>query len=477
MKVNEKNNSVNVYATRLAKIFHKANILILLLGLGQGFHSCTEFIEVDVPQNILISETVFEDPATVESALANIYFKMREEGMVSGRNGQSDILGAYSDELDYYLFDTNVLALYQHNVLATNTILSGWWNDAYALIYAANDIIEGMENSKTLTSEEKELYKGQALFVRGYLHSLLVGLYGQIPYITTPDYLENNVVDRMPTALVYDNIIADISEAVGLLEEEDATGERVIPNRPTAQALLARIYLYTENWEMAALTAGQLIASYELEEEVADVFLKDASSTIWQFKPNGISDQNTYEANQFIIQFIPGQIYALTDKLLNAFETGDLRRSDWVGSTSSEDSLVTLYYPNKYKATFSVQESLEYSIVFRLEEQYLIRAEARARLNNLTGSRSDLNTIRNRAALPNTTAATKAELITAILQERAVELFTEHGHRWLDLKRTETAGTALSPIKANWSDTDVLLPLPSSELELNPNLKPQNPGY
>ena len=148
-----------------------------------------------------------------------------------------------------------------------------------------------------------------------------------------------------------------------------------------------------------------------------------------------------------------------------------------MGSKTSSDGLTTLFFANKYKSIFNVTESLEHSIIFRLEEQYLIRAEAKAHLGIIEESQTDLNTIRNRAGLANTTASTKETLLTAILNERFVEFFTEQGQRWFDLKRTEEAKNEIATIKSNWNDTDLLLPIPETEIEVNPNLKPQNPGY
>jgi hypothetical protein len=115
-----------------------------------------------------------------------------------------------------------------------------------------------------------------------------------------------------------------------------------------------------------------------------------------------------------------------------------------------------------------------------LAEQFLIRAEARAKQNNkLIGSNSaesDINVIRNRAGLLNTSAATQEELLSEIERERRVELFVEWGHRWLDLKRSGRASAVLSLIKPLWDDTDVLYPIPYSERLLNPKLT-QNFGY
>ncbi|MBC7851372.1 MAG: RagB/SusD family nutrient uptake outer membrane protein, partial [Chitinophagaceae bacterium] len=109
-------------------------------------------------------------------------------------------------------------------------------------------------------------------------------------------------------------------------------------------------------------------------------------------------------------------------------------------------------------------------------EQYLIRAEARAKLNDLTGAISDLNTIRNRAGLANTIAVSQQNILNAIAEERRTELFGEWGHRWFDLKRTGKINEVMNALKANWKATDALWPIPIDQLKANPALV-QNPGY
>ncbi|TMU50806.1 RagB/SusD family nutrient uptake outer membrane protein [Flagellimonas algicola] len=441
------------------------------------FLGCSDFVEVDPPKNTLISETVFKDPVTVESAFAHIYHSMREKGLVSGNAGLTTLMGIYSDELDYYGFDADFLQFYHHNIVADNTSITGWWSHAYNLIYSANNIIEGVAGSDVLRLEDRNKFHGQALFVRAYVHSLLVSLYGDIPYVTTTDYLVNNSVSRVPEAKVYENIIADLEESVDLLEGiEDISDERVLPDQWTVKALLARMYLYTEQWEAAEVISTQLLGAFALEPDLNEVFLKGSSETIWQLKP-GENLRNTQEANQLIIQFIPGQTYALTDSLMESFEIGDQRSVHWTASISDTDNTVTLQFAHKYKALFNETESLEYSILFRLGEQHLIRAEARVYLGNLAEAQQDLNVIRNRAGLANTTANTVNDLLESILHERRVELFAEQGHRWFDLKRTGSATAVLGPVKSNWKATDILFPIPEIELESNPNLLPQNQGY
>jgi hypothetical protein len=125
----------------------------------------------------------------------------------------------------------------------------------------------------------------------------------------------------------------------------------------------------------------------------------------------------------------------------------------------------TYFFPSKYKAKNTSGSVSEYLMVFRLAEQYLIRAEARVQQNNFGGAQNDLNAIRTRAGLPNTIANDQTSLLAAILKERQVELFTELGHRWLDLKRTENVNAVMSvvtPLKTNgasWQSYQQLYPV------------------
>jgi hypothetical protein len=111
------------------------------------------------------------------------------------------------------------------------------------------------------------------------------------------------------------------------------------------------------------------------------------------------------------------------------------------------------------------------TVVLRLAEMYLIRAEA-----NIGSAQADddVNTIRNRAGLANISGVT----LDDILQERFVELCFE-GHRWTDLTRTGKADEVMSVINPlTWQSTDVLMPIPQREIQQNPTLVgKQNPGY
>ncbi|RYG54138.1 MAG: RagB/SusD family nutrient uptake outer membrane protein, partial [Chitinophagaceae bacterium] len=100
--------------------------------------------------------------------------------------------------------------------------------------------------------------------------------------------------------------------------------------------------------------------------------------------------------------------------------------------------------------------------------------------NQLPLAIADLDIIRARAGLtkiastnPNTS---QSDLLDAILKERRSELFTEWGHRWMDLRRFGKLDAVMSAIKPGWKPAAQLLPIPYSEILVNQNLK-QNPGY
>jgi len=240
---------------------------------------------------------------------------------------------------------------------------------------------------------------------------------------------------------------------------------------------LSRFYLYNGDNDSASNAASAVInesGPYTLDSNLDTAFLKNSPSTLWQFSPQS-GGRNTDEGTTYIFMSGPPPFATVSDGLVAAFETGDLRKIHWLKPVN--DGTTTWYHPYKYKEQATTGTTMECSIILRLSEQYLIRAEARAKQGFLSGAKDDVNVIRNLAGLPSTTALTQQDLLTAILRERRVELFTEGGHRFFDLKRGNLLDSALGTIKPGWNSTDALLPLPESELLLNPNLLPQNPGY
>jgi hypothetical protein len=166
--------------------------------------------------------------------------------------------------------------------------------------------------------------------------------------------------------------------------------------------------------------------------------------------------------------------YLITNSLYNSFESGDLRRLDWIGIDTVSNQVYS--FPFKYKTGRVSGTPNENYVVLRLADIYLIEAEAKANLNNISGAIGDLNIVRNRAGLLNISANNQAAVLTSIVTERQHEFFCEWGNRWFDLNRLNLSNSVFSSEKHGWKTTSNLYPIPQNEINLNPALK-QNLGY
>ncbi|TXD73351.1 RagB/SusD family nutrient uptake outer membrane protein [Aequorivita antarctica] len=440
---------------------------------------CEDFLEVNDPFGQINTPEVFEDEATATAAVTSLYAKLRDEVLLTGTTqGLTALMGIYSDELDFYGLGAEPMdSFYQHYIFSDDPIVEGIWNGSYSLIYMGNAILESLDKSDKIGPDIKKQLRGETLFIRALTYSYLVNLFGDIPYATTTDFGLNSMLSRMPASEVYENIIMDLQEAKGLLGANYISSERTRANQMVVASLLARVYIFTEQWDLAALEATTIINNtsvFNLEVDVANEFLKESTSAILQFKPKS-EGENTQEASLFLFESGPPPLVALNPQLYEGMEPNDGRKEHWIGVVT--DGSETWYFPNKYKIEANTGTSIEYSVVLRLSEQFLIRAEARAKLGNLSGALDDLNVIRNRAGLMDSEATTESGILDAISTERYHELFSEFGHRWFDIKRLGLANDILAPIKPGWKPTDLLLPIPENELLMNPKLEPQNPGY
>jgi hypothetical protein len=435
--------------------------------------SCQKFIEVAPPINQLDVSSVFADDKTATAAIVGIYSDMEFSSPIS--TYLTLLPGLSADELSSTSSDKGFLDFATNTYLPNNQYTAAIWS-IYSNVYEANSCIQGIQNSSGLTPEAKKQLKGEALFSRAFCYFYLVNLFGDVPLITATDYRVNDTVSRTPSARVYQQIITDLVTAQSLLSPDYPTDQRVRPNLWTATALLSRVYLYTNNWTNAESQASSIINSglYTLSSP-GSVFLNNSNETIWQLMPV-IPSLNTQEA----ILFIPGSTtqiptYPLTNDLVNAFEPGDNRISAWTGNTVVGNQ--TFYYPYKYKITGGSPAN-EYHVLFRLAEQYLIRAEARIQQGKITGAVEDLDTIRSRAGLtPLPVSLTPGQVAVALQQERRIELFAELGHRWLDLKRTNKVDQVIGTLKpSTWQPTAALWPVPQDQRSANPSLS-QNKGY
>ncbi|MBB4119903.1 hypothetical protein GGR32_002215 [Mesonia hippocampi] len=442
--------------------------------------SCEDFVEVETPDHQLPVAVVFENQETANSAMLGIYYQLfRSVAFSNGHSSSVTALAGLSAGILVPVDATNTVftEFMQHEVLPQNPNNLKLWSSTYQTVYMVNSFLEGLEASDSLPEELANQLRGEALFVRGFTYFYLKQLYGNVPLILTSDYRLNASATSNTPEEIQTQILADLQIAENLLSDAYPQQERTVVNSYAVKALLARISLFDKNWELALEYSNQVIAKtalYSLEENVNDVFLANSKEAIWQISPlgGGNSTTNTHEWTIFSSAFPQ---LRLKPGFESNFETGDLRKEHWIEQHSENAT----YRPFKYKAGNTGNVVTEYSMVFRLAEQYLIRAEAQAQLGNMPAAIAAIDHIRERAGIPliaqSQPQISKEDFLTLLLEERERELFSEWGHRWFDLGRTNKLDNIFnsSPF---WSETDSLYPIPEEERIKNPNLT-QNPGY
>lgn len=369
----------------------------------------------------------------------------------------------------------------------------GLWGTAYYAIASVNSILESIDAVSGIDDATKNNYKAECLFIRALSYFDLVNVYALpvgsavtsdtkdlgVPIVTHTDLSAQparNTVDE-----VYDQIFADLNEAESLMDESyerTGTDTKGFASIYAIYALHSRAALYHEDWQDAADYATKVISSgkYSLwtADELSTAYTQDVGGNEVIFE---IYDSNTNSFNGYHDDISnltsPNGEYGdcgASQDLVDLYESGDARL-DLIGEFSDE-GYATLKYAGKGAGTPDVNNT----IVFRLSEMYLNRAEAV--INGATGSSavSDLATI---ASARNATA--QSATLTGVYLERQKELAWE-GHLWFDLLRTgrdmtrtdvpdTQTPTSLESTSYKWA-----LPIPQREFNVNPNLV-QNYGY
>lgn len=471
---------------KLRKLLCKLVFVLFLFEAG----ACKKFVQISPPTTEIVTSDVFSNPNAATSAQTGIYSGM--ENHSEGYNISVEA-GMLADELTNFSTVT-MYREYYANAMESKDIGQPW-TDAYNYIYQANAVISGLRISQGIATSIVQQLQGEAEFIRAFWYFYLTELYGAIPLPTTPSYSVNALLARTSQQQVYQQIINDLKNAESLLSSNyvDATDtavtkDRIRPTKWAAAALLARTYLFAGSYDSSEEQASLAINNTSLYSlcGLDSVFLADSKEAIWQIPPvEPSSNLATPDGRYFILITAPqtgsNNNATISPQLMNAFELGDNRKTYWINSYKSGSNYYN--FPYKYKAysVASTSSISEYTMVLRLGEQYLIRAEARAQQGNLSGAMSDLNVIRNRAGLANYGGSMdQATILTAILHERQVELFTEWGTRWLDLQRTNTINNVMGVVTpqkgGTWSPSSSLLPIPLNEINVDPNLT-QNPNY
>jgi starch-binding outer membrane protein, SusD/RagB family len=496
---------------------------ILILSTAFIFNACEKDWLDPAPENELVTtDTTFLDPANATKFVNACYTNLLtwEQsafswlGVASITSDNADKgsdpgdLGADKDQMDALTYTS------------TSISVGEVWKGNYQGISNCNQAIENVPKFEIEEALKNRLI-AEAKFLRAYYYFNLVRIYGDVPLVDkvidseNPDDL-TKANTRVPVEDVYAFIEQNLNDAIAVLPDTYQAEDLGRATRGAAVGLLAKVSLYTRNWQQAYDLSGQLISgqvgNYGLVPEYSEIWRESGENSIeslfeiqakigipvaavQQFcSPQGVrGGQFSFVGNDGRDTSAVGGwgFNTPSEDLFNAYESGDLRKKATimsVGDTLFDQVIIVAAanprynykaYVSKYEETYNGNDDRTNKNVriLRMGDIYLINAEAANELGNTSQAIQSLDAVRNRAGLANTTAAGQSELRLAIWKERRLELAMEFD-RFFDLVRQGRAGEVLRAHGKNFVDgTNELFPIPQSEISASGNKLTQNPGY
>lgn len=437
----------------------KAKYITILVVSLLGITSCSDLLDIE-PAMSLSEETAIKTRKDVLNAVNGCYDALQRTGyygrdMVVIGDVPTDNLDATGTIADFRSID-----LFSHK--ADNSIVLNLWASMYDAVNRINNVLFRIDLVADMTEQAKTGVKAELRFLRALHYFNLVRLFGDVPYREMPTLNAGSAVHmaRTPKAQIYQKIIDDLTFA----EQNLTTGSNVKANLFAAKALMAKVFLTTEQFNLAYDKARDVIVNGGYSLSTFESLFNDTSNEII-FQVDFNEQDKTILAQYFAPNTLGGRKeFWPTTSIVSAYAANDARKAATIGPQGQG-----------YKFR-DIATGVDNVIVLRLADMYLTRAEAGLNTTiagyTATNARADINAVRNRAGLANF-GGTDGQLLAEIALQRRLE-FAFEGHRWFDLVRTNTATVVLG-IDAN----KTLFPIPESEIINNNLIGPanQNPGY
>tara|TARA_R110000868_G_scaffold71713_3_gene209738 strand:- start:5624 stop:7156 length:1533 start_codon:yes stop_codon:yes gene_type:complete len=496
------------------------------------FIGCSDLEEE--PVGLLSPDGFFKSPADIQTAVNGAIGNMASEAYWGRKltvslllRGDMATIGdqgtsAARKEVNYFQMND------------ASGMVSEFWPRSYEVIASANEAIAGAEFVDA-APENKSPITAQAYFIRAFAYYHLVRVFGEVPYLDQPviNVDDTKTISKTSVADVYTHIIADLEEAKTWLPNVQPI--KALPSKATASAYLASVYLTLGEFKKAYDEAKYVIDNeglfnLNLEPDFQNLFDADKQDALKE--PLFVIDFNGFQISNYGMDYMApitgirqnqrldgradiGEGWSVavpSIEVYNRWDGRDYRKAVSLDTTAVFDGVTQpfSYFPTgdsrniasayiaKYTRFPGVTggangraSSINYATM-RYAEVLLIAAEA---LNEITPGTTEADSYINRIRLR---ARNKAGVLTSfpedvtsglskdafrdmVLEERRIELAFEF-KRWYDIKRrqlgTDVFGpTGLEP-QVNFDPSrDYLFPLPGDELQRNPNLAPNNPGY
>ncbi|MBC6989227.1 RagB/SusD family nutrient uptake outer membrane protein [Hymenobacter sp. BT491] len=485
-----------------------------LLSLGL-LTSCGEKFLAETPSEQVTDANFYKTQTDAVQATLAVYSELTKEGQYNAALWGMDIMadvsttggGGGSDGIEYTQLD-------DYNIPTTNFVATRLWQGSFIGIQRANIVLQKVPAITDIDPVIQKRCLGEAQFLRAKFYFDLVRAFGDVPLFTAPPTSPEAVnIPRTPVAQVYSQIEKDLTDAIGNLPGSYSGADLGRATKWAATGLLAKVYITEGKKTEAAQRAREVItgSGKSLWANYGDNFkVENDNGKESLFEVQFVNGKNGYDRNSvgssmneffgprgsgltpagggygfnipepdFVAGYEPGD----TRKAVTIWAPGDKGPDNWVEPASLPGSPFGFSCKKWFvgKVNTNIWDSPLNVPVLRLAEMYLILAEA---VGNTPEGLTAINTVRRRAGLPDLTASTP-NFTDAVLKERLYELAFEFD-RWFDLKRTgkliprmteHSAYLATLGIKRGVpTATNLVLPIPQSELDANPGLT-QNPGY
>lgn len=503
-----------MYRQRYEMVTHCIGMVLLLSMLCS---SCKKFLQEE-PAGFIPAPDFYKTPEQVLAAVNGTYAGLDDPfvndiGVAESSIYPLEYITGYSKRPNTSGTADNEFLLLQ-GIDPANQRLEAWWTAIYYPLENCNSAIAHLKVSDIIDEETKRHYLGEVYFLRAYYYFRGVRLFGDIPLKTTPTVDFNDVqIGKSPTEDIYNQIVSDLqlAEQAGL-PWTDNSG-RITTG--AIKSLLAQVYLTMAGYPLqkgnfyynkAYETAKEVIDhnSYYLFDTYADLRRRENQNTgehIFMLQRDPVNAPNDlhfsllpYPAQPISIAPDFGGAMQPRQEFYDAYGASDIRKQNrqffYTSYPKYDDPgvIIQLNAPYLYKYWDEEGEKNGRSganiPLIRYADILLVCAEAKAGLDG--GSTADPTAIDawyavHQRAIP---AATRPATITTdmVLKERFLELCYEFT-TWYDMLRTHKAldvvnGTVtgmigyqapnhIRPFKAS----DLLWPIPLSEVQKNPKLK------
>lgn len=256
----------------------KIKYILGAMGMAFGMTGCN----LDITMYDGVMEEQFDNKNLLELSQGSYRLLKNDGGLIDNGYyfwafGADDVTwNGTSTGSTFKLYD------YSRNIASSTTEYT--WELGYRVIGNCNKIIEIIQGLGNESTREQTIMMGENYYLRALSYFLLVNEFAQ-PYSNNPTQnpglplkLTSDPNDlpqsRSTVAEVYDQVVLDLKDAITYLtlQQGETPKSNIYATKEAAEALLARVYLYMENWDGVWEMANKVITSGRFELERGNRF-------------------------------------------------------------------------------------------------------------------------------------------------------------------------------------------------------------